>query len=152
MRFMAYPLGVAIVAATMSSAVPAVAQSAACGEITPLLTQRKSIADRIQAAAGGKKQIEAKSACTSFSALVANGQSLVKFIETNKEWCQIPDSFSDGIRTDHSRAIAIRAKACGVAAKQAQMEKQAREGGGSAGGLLGGPGLSGASSMPKGAL
>ena len=151
MRFMAFAFSAAMVAATVSSVAPVQAQSAACGDITPLLAQRKSIADRIQAAAGKGKQIDAKVACASFGQLVSNGQTLVKFLETNKDWCQIPDSFIAGIKTDHGRAIAIRGKACNVATKQNQMEKQAREGGGG-GGLLGGPGLSGSMSVPKGAL
>lgn len=151
MRFMAFAFSAAAVAATVSAALPAHAQSASCGEITPLLAQRKSIADKIQAAAGKGKQIDAKTACSSFGQLVSNGQTLVKFIDTNKDWCQIPDSFIQGIKTDHTRAITIRGKACNVAAQQTRMEKQAREGGGG-GGLLGGPGLTGSMAMPKGAL
>lgn len=129
---------------------PAAAQSAVCQDITAILTQRKAIGDRIGAATAGKKQIDARVACTNFGALVTNGQSLVKFVDTNKDWCQIPDSFIQGIKADHGRAVAIRARACGAAAKQGEMEKQAREGGGS--GLLGGPGLSGATRLPQGAL
>ena len=152
MRVMAFAFSAAMVAATVGTVGPVQAQSAACGDITPLLAQRKSIADRIQVAAGKGKQIDAKVACSSFGQLVSNGQTLVKFLETNKDWCQIPDNFIEGIKTDHSRALTIRGKACQVAAKQTQMEKQAREGGGSNSGLLGGPGISGSMSMPKGAL
>jgi hypothetical protein len=130
----------------------AFAQSSSCGDIQKLLMQRKSIGERIQAATGGgKKQIDAKRACTDFGSLVSNGQNLIKFAETNKDWCQIPDSFLEGVKADHGRATKIRSQACGAAAKQAQMEKQAREGGGG-GGLLGGGGLSGATRLPQGAL
>ena len=129
----------------------AFAQSSSCGDIQKLLLQRKSIGERIQAATAGKKQIDAKRACSDFGSLVTNGNSLIKFAETNKDWCQIPDSFLEGVKADHGRAVKIRGQACGAAAKQAQMEKQAREGGGG-GGLLGGGGLSGASRLPQGAL
>jgi len=131
----------------------AFAQAASgCGDIQPMLLQRKTIGDRITAATGGgKKQIDAKRACSDFGALVTNGQSLLKWAEANREWCQIPDQFISGIKEDHGRATKIRGQACGAAAKQVQMEKQAREGGGG-GGLLGGNGLSGASRLPQGAL
>ena len=129
----------------------AFAQSASCTDIQKMLLQRKSIGERIATATKGKKQIDAGRACADFGALVSNGQSLLKFTDVNKDWCQIPDSFVQGIKEDHGRALKIRGQACGAAAKQAQMEKQAREGGGNSG-LLGGNGLSGASRLPQGAL
>lgn len=129
---------------------PVAAQAAGCTDVQPMLAQRKAISDRLANASQGKKQIDANMACGAFGQLVANGQRLVKWIDTNKEWCQIPDAFSAGIKADHGRAVSIRAKACSVAAKAVQMQKQAKESAG--GGLLGGPGLAGASRLPQGAL
>ncbi|NNM72968.1 hypothetical protein HJG44_11320 [Enterovirga sp. DB1703] len=129
----------------------AYAQASGCGDIQPMLLQRKSIGERITAATRGKKQIDAKRACSDFGSLVANGDKVLKWAEANKEWCQIPDNFIQSIKEDHGRAVKIRGQACGAAAKQAQMEKQAREGGGG-GGLLGGGGLSGVTRLPQGAL
>lgn len=131
---------------------PAFAQAAGCGDVQKMLLERKSLGERITAAAKGKKQIDARVACTNFGQLVSNGQTLVKWIDTNKDWCSIPDSFAEGIKADHGRAISIRARACTAAAQQAKMEKQAREGGGQQGGLLGGGGLTGLSKLPQGAL
>lgn len=146
----------ALFAATLLSTAlgssAAVAQAAGCGAVQPMLLQRKTIGERISAVTGGgKKQIDPKRACSDFGALVSNGDTLLKWVEANKDWCQIPDQFIAGIKEDHGRATKIRGQACGAAAKQAQMEKQAREGGGG-GGLLGGAGLSGASRLPQGAL
>lgn len=143
---------IAIFAATATlAATSAFAQAASCSDITGMLNQRKSIAAKISTSSEGKKkQIDARFACTAFGQLVANGQSILKFAEANKDWCQIPDGFVEGLKTDHGKAVTIRARACSAAAKQAQMEKQAREGGG--GGLLGGNGLAGQSRMPQGAL
>lgn len=135
-------------------ATDARAQAAAsgCGDIQAQLLERKSIADRLSAA--GKKQMDAKVACQGFNQLVQNGTKLVSWVETNKDWCQIPDTFLQGIKADHAKAQDIRGKACGVAAKQTEMERQAKSGGGpnGAGTLLGGNGLSGASALPQGAL
>lgn len=130
----------------------AAAQASGCGDLQTHLGQRKAIAERLSAA--GKKQIDAKSACAGFNQLVQNGTTLLTWATANKEWCQIPDSFIEGIKADHAKAGQIRGKACGVAARQTEMEKQAKNGGGNsgAGGLLGGGGLSGATQMPQGAL
>ena len=136
----------------ISASTPVVAQSASnCGDIQKMLLERKAIASKLSPTKGQK--MDAGFACSNFGKLVANGTTLIKWVDTNKDWCQIPDAFAAGIREDNGRAVSIRAKACGVAAKQAQMEKQAKQNGGNNnGGLLGGPGLEGASRMPQGAL
>lgn len=143
--------GTVAAALSFTAGTPALAQAAGCTDIQKYLLARKSIGDRITAAtSGGKKQIDAKVACSNFGQLVSNGQTFIKWINANKDWCQIPDNFVESLKADHGRAVGIRSKACGVAAKQVQMEKQAKEGATS--GLLGGPGLSGANKLPQGAL
>lgn len=144
-------IGALVVAGSIMSplvATEAGAQAAGCGDIQKLLLERKSVAGSLTPKKG--KQLDAQFACAGFGKLVSNGAALIKFVDTNKDWCQIPDTFVSGIKADHERAVTIRTKACGVAAKQTQMEKQAREGGG--GGLLGGPGLEGQMRVPQGAL
>lgn len=127
------------------------AQSAICQNIQPMLTQRKEISGKLSAGAKGK--LDARVACSGFNQLVSNGQTLIKWVDANKDWCQIPEAFVGGIKADHEKAISIRARACKVAAQQTEMDKRAREGGGGgAGGLLGGGGLAGQQVMPQGAL
>lgn len=139
-------------AGLITAAVPeAGAQSAICQNIQPMLTQRKEISGKLSAGAKGK--LDARVACSGFNQLVSNGQTLIKWVDANKDWCQIPEAFVGGIKADHEKAISIRARACKVAAQQTEMDKRAREGGGGgAGGLLGGGGLAGQQVMPQGAL
>ena len=127
----------------------AFAQATGCESVQPLLMQRKSIADKLTSQSKGK--IDARVACAGFTQMVTNGTAILKFVETNKEWCQIPDSFAESVKADHTRAIAIKNKACNFAAKQADMEKRAKAAGNNTG-LLGGNGLSGTTAMPQGAL
>lgn len=134
------------------AATGAFAQASSCGDLQGLLLERKSIADSLSAG-GKKKQIDAKVACAAFNRLVQNGAKFMKWMDANKDWCQVPDSFVESIKADHGKAQSIRGKACTVAAKQMQMEKQAKQGGGGGGsGLLGGGGLSGSTALPQGAL
>lgn len=126
----------------------AMAQSG-CESLGTFLQQRKAIADSL-GGGGKKKQLDARVACGGFGKLVANGNTLIKWAETNREWCRIPDSFMESVKGDHEKAVAIRTKACGMAAKMQQMERQAKQQGG--GGLLGGGGLTGSTRMPQGAL
>lgn len=137
-------------AGLIAAASPASAQNSGCGDIQPRLQERKAIVEKLQAL--GKK-MDPKAACTVFGQLANNGVGLVKWIDANKEWCQVPLAFAEGMKADHTRAMTMRGKACGVAAQQVQMEKKAKEqaqGGG--GGLLGGNGLEGQYRMPQGAL
>jgi hypothetical protein len=144
----------ALPAALLASASPASAQSGACTDIQKHVDERKAIVARVQALSGKKKQVDPKDACALFSRLVVNGNTTIKWAEANKDWCGVPDSFLEGMKADHGRAINLKGQACGVAAKQAEMmrkaRQQAQQGGG--GGLLGGPGLSGEYKMPQGAL
>ncbi len=136
----------------LTATVPdAGAQSTSCQNIQPMLTQRKEISGRLSA--GPKGKMDARVACSGFNQLVSNGQTLIKWVDANKDWCQIPDAFVGGIKADHEKAVSIRARACKVAAQQSEMEKRAKEGGGGGGGgLLGGGGLAGQQAMPQGAL
>ncbi|TDR93894.1 hypothetical protein [Enterovirga rhinocerotis] len=140
-------LGLAAIAVSAVSG-QAWAQASGCGDVQKHLDQRRTIAQSLQPAKG--KQLDAKFACSGFGRLVANGETLLKWTTTNKEWCQIPDSFIESIKGDHAKATAIRARACNIAAKVQQMEKQAKSGQG--GGLLGGGGLTGSTALPRGAL
>jgi hypothetical protein len=125
--------------------------AAGCGDVQKILLERKSIASTLAPKKG--QQMDARFACSGFGKLVSNGTTLIKWVDTNKDWCQIPDAFAEGIKADHGRAVAIRAKACGIAAKITQMEKKAKEGGGGGGNaLLGGGGLEGVQRVPQGAL
>ena len=144
-------LGFAAAGVALALAAPAQAQSAACMDVQKILLERKSIVDRISAAGAAKKKMDAQEACGLFTKLVANGNGAVKWLDANKEWCQVPDTFASGIKADHGRAVSIRGKACAAASQQAAMQKRAKEGG-EGSGLLGGGGLTGSYKIPQGAL
>ena len=128
------------------------AQSAACQDVAKTLQERRNIVDRLQKLGKGGK-IDPRQACAGFTQLFSNGQSLLKWMEANASWCQVPDSFVENMRNDHKKSADLKAKACKVAAQQTEMERRARQGGGpQAGGLLGGDGLEGSRRLPQGAL
>jgi hypothetical protein len=146
----------ALAAAGVFVAAPAFAQSTNCQDAQKFLGERQSLIQQINklGGSGKKKTIDARAACGVFTKLVNNGDAGVKWITANKDWCQVPDQFANGFTEDHKRAVEMKGKACEAAAKMAQMEKQAKQaqqrGGG--GGLLGGNGLTGSYTLPKGAL
>jgi hypothetical protein len=75
---------------------------------------------------------------------------MLKWLETNKDWCQVPDQIVETVKLDQSRAGEMRGKACKALAQQEEMKKKAAQGGGS--GLMGGDGLTGSFKIPQGAM
>lgn len=135
-------------------AAPAFAQASGCGDAQKFLSERQSLIQQINKLGGNgkKKQIDPRAACGIFTKLVSNGSVGLKWLESNKTWCQVPDQFAQSFEEDHKRAVDMKGKACAAAAKMAEMEKQAKKGQQQGGGLLGGGGLTGTYTMPKGAL
>lgn len=134
---------------------PAAAQGAACTDLQKTLADRQALIGQANASAGTKKvKMTAQQACGLFTKLQVNGQVGLKFIDANKDWCSIPESFSEGFKADHERVTGMRTKICGAAAQQAAMEKKmrAQAAQNQGGGLLGGPGLTGSYKVPQGAL
>ena len=103
---------------------PAAAQASGCGQIKTYLDERKSIVERLNKL--GKKP-DPKSACTLLTTLVGNGSNTLKWVGTNKDWCQIPDDFVNGFKADNVRASNFRGQACKAAAQQATMQKRAQQ-------------------------
>ena len=155
-------------AATLAgiAATPATAQNAACQEGGKLMNQRQAIVAQLTKL--GSKKIDPRAACPLFGKLVSNGTAAIKWMDTNKDWCSIPDPFVENFKGDHAKATELRGKACAAAAQVQAMEKKARQaqqeggpgggpgsggpGAGGAGGMLGGPGLTGSFKLPLGAL
>ncbi|MFT0890844.1 hypothetical protein [Pseudochelatococcus sp. G4_1912] len=151
----------AVVAVVLSSAslfggfvTAAQAQSGVCDKISSYLEERKSLVSRINKLG---KRPDPKSACSLFGTLVTNGTTTIKWLETNKDWCQIPDQFVAGFKADNAKAVEIRGQACKAATQQAAMEKRAREAQKQAneaqmlGGSAGDP-VTGQMKIPQGAL
>jgi hypothetical protein len=130
------------------------AQPSGCQDSSKFLSERKSLAEQLNGLSKGGKISDARAACGLLTKLVTNGETGVKWIEANKDWCQIPDQFAQGFKEEHSRAVSLKGKACQVAAQQAAMEKRAKAQAQqqSGPGLLGGGGLTGQYKIPQGAL
>jgi hypothetical protein len=145
-------------AASVPMAAPAQAQASECQKLQGMLQQRQSLIQRMNAASGGKK-LDARGACSILNQISSNGTQVLKFMDVNKDWCQIPDSFVENMKADHDRANKIRKQACNAAAQQAKamqqqqqalrQQKEARERGGFGGSdvVTGGPWR-----VPQGAL
>ncbi len=105
---------------------PASAQSAECSKLQGMLQQRQGLVAQLNDTSK-KKQLTPQRACSILGQLVANGSSVLKFMDVNKDWCQIPDAFVDNMKADNARSGTIRRQACNAASQQASNERKARE-------------------------
>lgn len=140
-------------ASLLSAAETAFAQAAGCQDGQKFMTERKALSEQLQKAGGKDKKLDPRIACTLFGKLQTNGESGLKWIEANKDWCQIPDQFAQNFKTEHAKVKELHGQACKVAAQFTEMQKKARQqqqqqrGSNPFGG-----GLTGEYSIPKGAL
>ena len=141
----------AVSGGALALATPASAQ--VCQEGAKLVQARQGIVQEINKAGGKDKKLDPRVACGAFGKLVANGEESLKWLETNKDWCQIPDQVAESLKQEHTKVKEIRTQACQVAAKFEKMQKQARQqqqqqqGGNPFAG-----GLTGQYKLPQGAL
>jgi hypothetical protein len=146
----------ALAAVGIFASAPAFAQSSACQDGQKILLERQDLIKQVSKLTGDgkKKQIDPRAACTVFGKLVTNGDAGMKWMTTNKDWCQVPDQVLENFQQDHKRAQTFKSQACDAAAKMAAAEKRAKQQAQQqqqGGGRLGG-GLTGTLSVPKGAL
>lgn len=137
----------------IASLSPGFAQSAGCDDVKPLLEKRQKLIAEIQSWSAKKNaKVDPRKACSVGKQLVSNGTTLLKWLNENKDWCGVPDSFVTNIENDHKQSQGFQGGACKAAAQAAKMEKMQREGGGIERNPLGGGGLSGQWKIPQGAL
>ncbi|MGO4172198.1 hypothetical protein [Bosea sp. TAF32] len=147
-------IGLAV--ASVMSAAPAKAQISGCEQIQKLLAERQSIVARLQATQKAKKKMTPQDACSTFGRLVNNGEAAIKFATANQDWCQIPPTFIDGMKTDNEKVVTFRTQACNAVKQQAAMQRKAQQQAqganpfGGADSITGGAG--GGMRVPQGAL
>jgi hypothetical protein len=102
----------------------AVAQSNVCQQLQPLLQQREALLRRANSL--GRRNVDPAVACRVFSDLAANGARTIAFVNANKDWCQIPDEFANGLRGSQGQITRVRGQACGAAQQRTKLLAQAR--------------------------
>ena len=112
-------------------ATPALAQS--CGDDMQKLSQRReaemaSINDLIKSAKG--KQLDPAVFCAKSGGLIATENTMIAYMEKNKDWCGFPDEAIGNLKANHAKSATFAAKACKVAAEMKKMKDQQANGGG----------------------
>jgi hypothetical protein len=120
-------LGLAMASAmAILAPVEVQAQASDCQKLQAMLQQRQGLIQRMNAASNAKK-LDARGACSTLGQIASNGNQVLKFMDVNKDWCQIPDAFVENMKADHDRTNKIRGQACRAASQQTKMLQQQQQ-------------------------
>jgi hypothetical protein len=117
-------LGFAVASLDVS---PASAQVSGCEQMQKLLQERQAIVGSLNATQKAKKKLSPQQACSTLGRLVNNGSATLKFAAANMDWCQIPQTFVDGMKADNDKAAGIRNQACNAVKQQAALQRRAQQ-------------------------
>jgi hypothetical protein len=92
---------------------------------------------------GGK--LDPIAACPHFRTMSSIEGQMLAYLVKNKEWCNIPDDFINGFKTNSGKTGTMAKQACDLAAKVKKMQGQG-------GGLAGGGNLPPPPKLPAGPL
>lgn len=130
---------------------PAQAQSESCQkDFQKVMEPRMALVQRINGFA--KKRPTATQACQTLRSLRAADTRLIKWMEENKDWCQLPDELLSQAKTGTQGTIRAQNQACGAAAQQARQIRQVQQQQASGGGTPRAPAVGSGVRLPQGAL
>jgi hypothetical protein len=144
-------LGVISIAMAVAAASGASAQSPSCqADFAKVMQPRMNLIERINGFA--KKRPTAGQACSTLGQLANADVRLIKWLEENKDWCQIPDELLEQVKGSQDQVARSRRQACGAAKQQAAQisrlraqQRAAQQGGGA-------PAVGSGVRLPQGAL
>ncbi|KAF0230321.1 MAG: hypothetical protein FD175_1643 [Beijerinckiaceae bacterium] len=90
-----------------------------------------------------KKKPTAQAACNIFNELVKSEAEMLKWMEDNQAWCQLPEPFVEDFKKGTQQGVKVRGQICTAAKRQAQGAQEAAPRG---------PRVGGGVTLPKGAL
>lgn len=130
----------------------ALAQQSSCTtDFQKYMGPRQALIERINGFQ--KRRPTPQQACSTLSQLVAADGRMAKWVDENKDWCQIPDEVVEQLKTGSGQAQRARGQACGAARQQAsaiaraRAQQRAAQGGGG-----GAPAVGSGVRLPSGAL
>jgi hypothetical protein len=81
-----------------------------CAAFVQLRTEAQEKAMAVRTAI--EKKVDRKDVCTLVQRFYASEGTVVKFLEENKSWCNIPDEAITAAKQNHERTLKFRTAAC----------------------------------------
>ena len=95
-------------------------------DIAGLSQKRQVFIEKLNVLAQASKgKLDPVASCPVLRGLVVAEGQLIKYLDSNKNWCNVPDETLVNLRTADAKSQGFAAKACQVAAQAEQQHKQA---------------------------
>ena len=103
-------------------------------DIAGLSAKRQSFIEKLNVLAKASKgKLDPIASCPTLRGLVATEGNLLKYLEANKNWCNVPDDTVANLKGANAKSITFATQACNFAEQAKKQQKQAASGGSSLG-------------------
>ncbi len=113
-------------------ALPGTASAGDCNaDIAGLSAKRQTYIDKLNVIAKSTKgKLDPVASCPQLRGLVAAENNLVKYLEANKNWCNVPDAAVTNLKGASSKSQAFATQACNLASQAKKVQQQQQTAGG----------------------
>lgn len=132
-----FPSRVALVAASagMLSVVCVFAGAARAGDcnadIASLTQKRQGFIEKLNVLAKASKgKLDPVASCPQLRGLVVAEGKLLSYLQSNKDWCNVPDDAVNNLKGASTKSQAFATQACNIATQAKKQQQQAATGGG----------------------
>ena len=102
-------------------------------DIAGLSAKRQSFIDKLNVLAkAAKGKLDPVASCPTLRGLVSTEGNLLKYLEANKNWCNVPDDTVANLKGANTKSISFATQACNLAEQAKKQQQQAASGAGAA--------------------
>ncbi|WP_246725478.1 hypothetical protein [Beijerinckia sp. L45] len=118
-------------AAGLSAGVTAAVAGDCNADIGALSQTRQSFIEKLNVLAKASKgKLDPLASCAPLQGLVKAEGALLKYLESNNKWCNIPDETVASLRAGAAKSVGFATQACNFAAQAKKQQQQQASGGG----------------------
>ena len=107
-----------------------IAQAGDCNADIGLLTQKRQVfIEKLnELAKASKGKLDPIASCPQLRGLVKAEGELLKYLDANKNWCNVPDDTVSNLKVADAKSQAFASQACNLATQMAKQKQQAASG------------------------
>jgi hypothetical protein len=109
---------------------PVAAHAGDCNaDIASLSQKRQNFIEKLNVLAKSTKgKLDPVASCPALRGLVVAEVNLVKYLETNRNWCNVPDAAVDNLKAANAKSKAFATQACNIAVQAKKQQEQQASG------------------------
>ncbi len=99
-------------------------------DIAALSQKRQGVMEKLNVLAKATKgKLDPVASCPTLKGLVVTETALLKYLEANKNWCNVPDAAVDNLKAANAKSQQFATQACTLAVQVKKQQQQQASGG-----------------------